>query len=238
MLSLRYCSRTFFEKYFLIQSLFQFEVINSLRIKSNLLSVSCIWVIQNCTEVQFAFMWFCCNCFCRLFKKLRMSNHFINSTNAKTCHVFSHFLSNKSHKVLYVFRFTTETFTKLWILCCHTDRTCIQITYTHHHTAHSYKRSGGKSKFLCSEKSCDHYITSTHKLSICLDSYTVSQSVHDQCLMSFCQSKLPWKSCIVDGTSRSCSCSSVITGDQNCLCTSFRNTCCDCTNTCLRYKLY
>ena len=183
-------------------------------------------------------MWFRCNCLGRLFKKLCMSDHFINRTNTKTCHVFSHFLSDKSHKVFYIFRFSPETLTKLRILCSHTNRTGIQVTYSHHDASHSYKRCCGKSKFLCSKKSCDHHITSTHELSICLYAYTVTQSVHDQCLMSFCQSKFPWKSCIVDGASRSCSCSSVITRDQNGLCTSFCNAGRDCTNTCLRDKFY
>ena len=54
--------------------------------------------------------------------------------------------------------------------------------------------------------------------------------------MCFCKSQFPWKSCIVDRTSWSCTCTSVITGDQNRLCTCFGNTCCNCTHTCFRYQ--
>ena len=178
-------------------------------------------------------MRFCCDCLSRLSEKFRMSNHFIHSMNTKTCHIFSHFLSYKSHKVFYVFRFSPETLTKLRILCGNTDRTGIQITYTHHNASHCYKRSCCKTKFLCSEKRCDHNITSAHELSICLDTYPVTQTIHKKCLMCFCKSKLPWKSCIVDRASWSCSCSSVITGDQNGLCTGFCNTGCNSTDTSL-----
>ena len=154
--------------------------------------------------------------------------------NAKTCHIFSQFLCNKSHKVFYIFRFSAEAFTKLWILCCNTYRTCIQITYTHHHTAHCYKRSCRKAEFFSAEKCCDCNITATHKLSVCLNTHTVTKSVHKKCLMCLCKAKFPWKSCIVDRASWCGTCSSVITGDQNCLCTGFCNTGRDSTDTSLR----
>ena len=48
--------------------------------------------------------------------------------------------------------------------------------------------------------------------------------------MCFRKSKLPGKSCIVDGASWSSSCTSVITGNQDNLCASLGNTCCYSTN--------
>ena len=153
--------------------------------------------------------------------------------NAKTCHIFSQFLSNKSHKVFYIFRFSAEAFTKLRILCCNPYRTCVQITYTHHYAAHSYKRSCRKAEFFCTEKCCNCNITATHQFTVCLNTNTVTQSVHKKCLMCLCKAEFPRKSCIVDRASWCGTCSSVITGDQNCLCTGFCNTCCDSTDACL-----
>ena len=129
---------------------------------------------------------------------------------AKTCHVFSQFLSNKLHEVFNVFRFSAEAFAKLRILCCHTYRTGIQVADTHHDTAHGYKRCCRKAKFLRTKKCCDRNVTAAHQLTICLNTDTVTQSVHDQGLMCLCKTKLPRKSRIVDGTSRSCTGTTVI----------------------------
>ena len=56
--------------------------------------------------------------------------------------------------------------------------------------------------------------------------------------MCLCKSKLPRKSCIVDGTSRCRSGTSVVSGDQNGLCSGFCNTGSDRTNTSLGNQFY
>ena len=71
---------------------------------------------------------------------------------------------------------------------------------------------------------------------LCLDTDSFSQSVLDQCLMCFRKSKLPRKSGIMDRTSRCCSCTSVITGDQNQSGPSFCNTSCNRSDTGFRYQ--
>ena len=152
------------------------------------------------------------------------------------CHVFTQILSDKFHKVLHIFRFAFESLAQFRILCCHTHRTGIQITYTHHHASHGYQWCGGKTKFLCTQNGCDGNITTAHQLTVCLDTDFISQTIHDQCLVCFGKSQLPWKSCIVDRTSRCCTGTSVITGDQDNLCTGFRYTGCNRTYPCFRYQ--
>ena len=56
--------------------------------------------------------------------------------------------------------------------------------------------------------------------------------------MCLSKTQLPGKSCIVNGTFRSSTGSSVITGDQDNLSTSFCNTCSYRTNSSLRYQFY
>ena len=109
-----------------------------------------------------------------------------------------------------IFRFSAETFSKLRILSCNTNRTSIQVADAHHNTSHCYKRSCCKSKLFCSKDCCNRNITTTHELTICLNTDTLTQTILNQCLMSFCKSKLPRKSCILNRASRCCSCSSVI----------------------------
>ena len=56
--------------------------------------------------------------------------------------------------------------------------------------------------------------------------------------MSFSKTEFPWKSGIVDRTLRSSTCTTVITGNQDNLCTGFCNTGCDGTDTGFRNQFY
>ena len=150
----------------------------------------------------------------------------IYRTNSEFRHIFSELLGNKPHEVLYILRFSLETFAKFRILCSNSHRTGIQITYAHHHTAKRYKRSCRKSEFFRSQKCRDRHISSAHQFSVCFDLHTFTQSVLDQCLMSLSQTKFPRKSRIVDGTFRSSTGTAVVTGNQNYLCSCFCHTCC------------
>ena len=171
-------------------------------------------------------------------KKICTAYHLVNGCNTQACHVLSQLLCDKSHEVLHILRFSAESLTKFRILGSHTNRAGIQIADSHHHAAHGYKGSSCKTEFLCTEKCCDSNVTAAHQLTVCLDTYTVTKSVHDQCLMCLCKSQLPRKSCIVDGASRCRSGTSVVSGDQNGLCSGFCNTGSDRTDTSLGNQFY
>ena len=171
-------------------------------------------------------------------QQFAVSNHLVYGAESKFCHVFTQFLCDEPHEVFHVFRFAAETFSQLRILCCHADRTGIQVADTHHHTSHCNQRCGCETEFFCSKQCGDRYVTSAHQFSVCLNADFVSKSVHDQRLMGFCKSELPRKSGIVDGTSWCSSGTSVITGDQHDLCSCFCNTGCNRSDTCFRYQFY
>ena len=135
-----------------------------------------------------------------LLKQIGSSYQLLYRAYAQTGHVFPKFLCDKPHEVLNIFRLSGEALTKLRVLGCHTYRTGVHIADSHHHTAQGYQGSGGKTKLLCSKDGSDGNIASAHQLTVSLDNDPVSQTVAQQRLMSFCQSKLPGKSCIVDGT--------------------------------------
>ena len=55
--------------------------------------------------------------------------------------------------------------------------------------------------------------------------------------MCLCQTKLPRKTCIVDGALWCCSGTSIVSGDQDNGCSCLGNTGCNCSYTCFRNKL-
>ena len=105
---------------------------------------------------------------------------------------------DKEHEVFNIFRLTSETFSKLWVLSCNTHWTGIALADSHHYTAHCYQWSCCKSEFLCTKDCSDGHISSAHKLSICLDNNLISESILNKCLMCFCKTHFPWKSGVMD----------------------------------------
>ena len=172
-------------------------------------------------------------------QQFAVSNHLVYGAESKFCHVFTQFLCDEPHEVFHVFRFAAETFSQLRILCCHADRTGIQVADTHHHTSHCNQRCGCETEFFCSKQCGDRYVTSAHQFSVCLNADFVSKSVHDQRLMGFCKSELPRKSGIMDRRiTRCCTCTTVMSGNKDYLCASFCYTGCDRSDTCFRYQFY
>ena len=230
------CATAFLHKNFLIQSLLQLEIVLCFRIKGYLAASFCIWIVQDCTKVYFTFVWLI-NCICSN-QKICASYHLFQASHTQFCHIFTKLLGNKFHKVLNIFRFAFESLSQLRILGSYTNRTGVQIADSHHYTAHSYKRCCSKTEFLCTKKCCNCNITTAHQFTVCLNADTVTKSVHKQCLMGFSKSKLPWKSCIVNGASGCCTSTSIISGNQDYLCTSLCNSGCNRTNASLRNQLY
>ena len=159
-----------------------------------------------------------------LLQQIRTSYQFIHTADAQFTHIFTQLLRNKSHKVDDIFRFAGKPLTKLRILGCNTNRTGIQVADTHHDTSHGYKRSSCKTELLCAQDGCNCNITATHQFTIRLNTDFVTQSIHNQGLVGFCKTKLPRKTGIVNGGLRSSTRTTVITGNQDDLCTGLGNT--------------
>ena len=127
-----------------------------------------------------------------------MTNHLINRSEAKLCHVFPKLSCYEDHEVLDIFRLAYESLSKLRILCCNTHRTGIEITYSHHYTAECYKGCCCKSEFLCTKKTSNSNIPATHELTVCLNLHALPESVLLKSLMCLSKTKLPWKSRIMN----------------------------------------
>ena len=171
-------------------------------------------------------------------QKIWTSNQLIDCSDSELAHVLTKLLCYEQHEVLHVLWLSSESLSEFWVLSCYTDRTCVKVTYSHHDTSHSYKRRCCKSKFLCAEHCSYSNVTACHQLTVCLKDNLVSEIIHDKCLMCLCKSELPRKSCIVNWVVRCCTCSTVVTWDQDDLCSSLCNTGSYCTNTGLGHKFY
>ena len=146
---------------------------------------------------------------------LNVTNHFLNRFNSNFSHPFSKVLGYKTHKVLNILRLSGKFLSKRGILSSHTNRTCIQVTNSHHNTAHSYKRPRSETKFLSAQKSGDSDITTCKKLSVSLNNDPVSQIIHKKSLMGFSHTQFPWKSGVTHTCPRSGSRTPVITTYKN-----------------------
>ena len=161
------------------------------------------------------------------------SHHLVNCPKSEFGHDLPHFFCDIGHEVHHIFRLTFKAFSEALILCRNTNRTGILIADTHHHAAHRNKRCCRKTIFLCTKHCCNNNISAAHQLTVCLQNDPVAQTIFNQCLMCFCYSKFPRKSCIVDGTDRCRSCTAIITGYQYDLRTGLCNSGCNCPDSCL-----
>src|SRR5690606_27394511 len=96
------------------------------------------------------------------------TDHFLNCTEAKLSHNFTQLLCNKPHIVNHMIRVASKVFAKLWILCCNTYRTGIQLAHTHHDAAHYDKWCCCKPKLLSSKQCCNCNISAIHHLTVSL----------------------------------------------------------------------
>ncbi len=182
----------------------------------------------------------CCHrCFCVFFyfQKVTSSYHLIDRSNTQFCHIFAQFLCDKAHEVFYIFRFSFETFSQFRVLVA-TPTGQVSKLQTLIIT-HPIVTSGAVAKPNSSAPSNAAMATSRPLISL------PSVSIRTRLRSPFCnrsdgslQVPFPWKSGVVDRTLRSGSGTSVVTGDQDNLCTGFCNTCCYRSDTCFGNQFY
>ena len=173
-----------------------------------------------------------------LLQQIGASHQFIHRTDSQLSHILPQFLGNEIHEIDHVFRFSLKTLPKLRILRCNAHRTRVQVADAHHHAAHGYERCCRKPKLLGAQHAGNRHIAACHQLAVGLQNHFIAQTIHDQSLMRFRHSQLPWKSCIVNGVSRSCSRASVKRGNQDHLCPRFGDTRRYSSNPRFRYQLH
>ena len=195
----------------LVQCLFQAEVIDLFRIEAHILP-SLVRVVQDGADIDFPegrrqILLHA--------QQVGTAHQLIHAPDAQLCHVLSQLLSDETHEIDHVFRFSAESLSQLRVLGSDADRTGVQVADTHHDAAHGHKGRRGKAEFLRAQDGRDGHIPSAHQLAVRLNAHPLAQSVFNQSLLGFRKAQLPGKSRVVDGASGSGSRSSVIAGDQD-----------------------
>ena len=122
------------------------------------------------------------------------SYHFVNSAKTQFSHYFAQFFCHEEEIFDYMFWLTCEFFAQLRILSGNPNRTGIKVAFAHHDTADSNQWNSRKPKFFCTQHGCNCYVSACFKLAVSLQSYSSTQLVQHQCLVSFRYPQFPWYS--------------------------------------------
>src|SRR6185436_11528870 len=93
-------------------------------------------------------------------QQLGPTDQIIEFADTQLGHQLAHFLGDEEEEVDDMFGLTTEFPAQHGILCGNTDRTRIQMAFTHHDTAGNHKRSGSKTKLICTQH-CSYHDVAT-----------------------------------------------------------------------------
>ena len=84
------------------------------------------------------------------------------------------------------------------VLCGHTNRAGIQVTFAHHDAAFDHQRGSGKAEFVSAQQRANYHITAGFHLAVGLHSNAATQAVQHQRLLGFGQADFPWAACVLD----------------------------------------
>ena len=112
--------------------------------------------------------------------------------------------------------------TQLRILCCHTHRTGVGVTLSHHHTTQDYQRQCAERELVSTQHSHDYHVLGGLQLSVGLQAHIMAQAVHHECLLGFGKSYLRRDTCKTHTAGRTGTCATLCTADYYevslCLC--------------------
>ena len=101
-------------------------------------------------SIFFVFQWFTSG-----FRSRRSQSAYniIKLSESNFCKVFTDIFCQKPEEGDKVIGFALKSFSELGILCGHTDRTCIQMAFSHHDTTQDNQGGRCKTEFLSSKQS-------------------------------------------------------------------------------------
>ena len=147
-----------------IDGLFKLEIKCICRVEVEVALAVCERIFENCAHIDLCSL--AVGSEILLAEEVGTSDKLIYCTDSELCHIFTHFLCNKGHKVYDIFGFALETLAEFGVLCCNAYGAGVKVADSHHYAAHCYQRSGSEAVFLCAEHCCDDDITSRHHLAV------------------------------------------------------------------------
>ena len=126
-----------------------------------------------------------------LAQQISTADHFIQRSSADTGQNFTDFLRIEGNQINHFVRRPSEFFTQVLILSTDANRASIGLALPHHDTTHRYQSRRTDPIFFCTKHRCHNNISACAQPTIRTQSHPLTQIVHRQNLMRFCQPHFP-----------------------------------------------
>src|SRR5690606_30187338 len=219
---------------FAIEYFFQFEILFDLLVHADMIAER--FAIQDRREVELfelpVIQWMAYP------EYIRAADHLIDFSETEFGHDLTQVVRQEAEEVHHVIRISREELAERFVLCGNTDRTRIEVTFTHHNTAFDDERCRGNAPLFGTQQGCYGDVATRANLTVCLQYHTASEIVLHQCLMRFGKPELPGQSGVTNGPDRRCSRSAICTGNEDCIGLRLSHPCGNCTHTGLAHQLH
>ena len=111
--------------------------------------------------------------------KFCVTDNLLQTLHTHLTEVLAHLLGQEGEEVYHVLCTTLEVLAQLGVLRCHTHRTGIRITLTHHHATQHNQRQRAKRELVGTQHGHDNHILGGLQLTVGLQANLISQSVDD-----------------------------------------------------------
>ncbi len=159
------------------------------------------------------------------YQQIGSSDNILKFLESQFSQVLPDFFGNEPKVVFHIIRTAIETFPEFFVLRCHSNRTGVQVTFTHHHAPKDDQCCSGKSKLFRSHECCHDHIATIFHLSVGLEHHFFPQVVHHQDLLRFGQPHLQRQTCMFDRRARTGSCTALCSTDRDQVGRCFGHTC-------------
>ena len=171
-------------------------------------------------------------------KAFDLANHFVDGAEAEFSHDFAEFHGDEGHEVDHMLGLALEILAKLGVLRRDADRAGVLLTDAHHQASDRDERGGGESVFLRTKQRGDGDVATGLELAVRFKDDAAAQVVEKKDLVGFSKAKFPGGTGIEDGGGWGGSRAAVVTGDENHVGVSLRDTRGDRSDADFRHQLH
>ena len=148
-------------------------------------------------------------------EQIGAANQLIKAADAQLRHDFAHFFSHKEEIVHHVLGLALKLLAQHRILRGHANRTGVQVAFAHHDAALDHQRCSRKTKLIGTQQCANHNIAACLHLAISLHADAATQTIDDQGLLGFRQTKLPRRASMLDRGDRRSACAAIMPGNHH-----------------------
>ena len=106
-----------------------------------------------------------------LLNELGVPDDVVQTACTHLCQILAYFFCQEGEIVHEMLGTTQEMLTQTWVLGCHTHRTCVLITFAHHHAPQHDESCGAEAEFVGTEQCHQNHVASRLDLSIYLQTH-------------------------------------------------------------------